>query len=214
MLHTPWFCSYSTGSKFTFPSPMCFFFILCCIFYISFAQQNLTMLRFPYGNICFLFPLANEQSSPEKLMRDLEKAKQVRAQIHFKTAILENNSRPPGTVLLLRPLSLHSYRKLSSRFSRLGIVFHISTLQESISSDTIIMIIICLSFHQVVITETRRVDTTWIVNGELTDRPALSDELADFCAQYPIYHVKKARESLEVTGIQGETIEFSVLTIN
>ena len=65
-----------------------------------------------------------------------------------------------------------------------------------------------------VITETRRVDTTWIVNGELTDRSALSDELADFCAQYPIYHVTKARESLEVTGIQGETIEFSVLTIN
>jgi len=68
----------------------------------------------------------------------------------------------------------------------------------------------------VVITETRRIDTTWIVNGELTDRSALSDELAEFCAQYPIYLVKKARESLEVTGIQteGETIEFSVLTIN
>lgn len=67
-----------------------------------------------------------------------------------------------------------------------------------------------------VITETRRIDTTWIVNGELTDRSALSDELAEFCAQYPIYLVKKARESLEVTGIQteGETIEFSVLTIN
>ena len=65
-----------------------------------------------------------------------------------------------------------------------------------------------------VITETRRVDTSWIVNGELTDRFALSDELADFCAQYPIYQVKKAHESLEVTGVQteGEVIEFSVLT--
>ena len=67
-----------------------------------------------------------------------------------------------------------------------------------------------------VITETRRVDTVWIVNGELTDRSALSDELADFCAQYPIYHVKKAQESLEVTGIQteGKMIKFSALTIN
>ena len=67
-----------------------------------------------------------------------------------------------------------------------------------------------------VITETRRVDTTWIVNGELTDRSALSDELADFCAQYPIYHVKQAEESLEVTGIQteGKMIEYSLLTMN
>ena len=67
-----------------------------------------------------------------------------------------------------------------------------------------------------VITETRRVDTTWIVNGELTDRSGLSDELADFCARYPIFHVKKAQESLEVTGIEtkGGVIEFSAATIN
>jgi len=85
--------------------------------------------------------------------------------------------------------------------------------QGSISADTNF---IFRSFHQMVITETRRVDTTWIVNGELTDRSALSDELSDFCAQYPIYHVKKTQESLEVIGIQtkGEVIEFSVLTIN
>ena len=72
------------------------------------------------------------------------------------------------------------------------------------------------SKYQMVITETRRVDTTWIVNGELTDRSALSDELADFCDQYPIFHVKKAQESLKVTGIEtkGEVIEFSAATIN
>ena len=53
-------------------------------------------------------------------------------------------------------------------------------------------------------------DTTWIIDGELTDRSVLSDELADFCAQYPIYRVKEARESLEVTGIQteGEALDF------
>ena len=60
------------------------------------------------------------------------------------------------------------------------------------------------SFQKMVITETRRDDSTWIVEGELTDRSALSDKLSDFCAQYPIYHVKKAQESLEVTEIQTE----------
>ena len=62
-----------------------------------------------------------------------------------------------------------------------------------------------------VITETRWDDSAWIVEGELTDRSALSDELSDFCAQYPIYHVKKAQESLEVTGIhtEGEVIELT-----
>ena len=66
-----------------------------------------------------------------------------------------------------------------------------------------------------VITETRRVDTTWIVEGELTDRSALSDELADFCAQYPIYHVKEAQETLQVTGIrtEGELIELTALIL-
>ncbi|KAL9957731.1 hypothetical protein ACROYT_G034667 [Oculina patagonica] len=61
---------------------------------------------------------------------------------------------------------------------------------------------------QMVITETRRVDTTWILDGEVTDRSLLSDELADFCAQYPIYHVRGAQETLKVTGIQieGEAI--------
>ena len=65
-----------------------------------------------------------------------------------------------------------------------------------------------------VITETRRVDTTWIVNGELTDRSALSDELPDFCAQYRIYHVKEAQDALQVTGIriEGEVIELTALT--
>ena len=78
--------------------------------------------------------------------------------------------------------------------------------QRSTSAYTNLFIL--RSFHQMVITETRRVSTTWIVNGEVTDRSALSDELADFCAQYPIYRVKEAKESLEVTGIQtgGEAL--------
>ncbi|XP_078345519.1 uncharacterized protein LOC144631033 isoform X2 [Oculina patagonica] len=95
-------------------------------------KHNLTMLRFPDSRICYIFPLMKKQSTPEKLMRDLKKAKQM------------------------------------------------------------------------VITETRRVVTTWIIDGEVTDRSVLSDELADFCAQYPIYHVREAQETLKVTGIQIE----------
>ncbi|KAL9953595.1 hypothetical protein ACROYT_G041038 [Oculina patagonica] len=95
-------------------------------------KQNLTMLRFPDSKMCYIFPLMNEQSTPEKLMRDLKKAKQM------------------------------------------------------------------------VIRETRRVDTAWIIDGAVTDRSVLSDELADFCAQYPIYHVREAQETLKVTGIHIE----------
>ena len=64
------------------------------------------------------------------------------------------------------------------------------------------------SFHQTIIRETRRDDSTWIAEGELKDRSAFSVEFADFCAQYPIYRVKEAQESLEVTGTQthGEVI--------
>ena len=36
------------------------------------------------------------------------------------------------------------------------------------------------------------------------DRGVLGNELTDFCAQYRIYHVREAQESLEVTGIRTE----------
>ena len=57
-----------------------------------------------------------------------------------------------------------------------------------------------------VITETRRDDSTWIAESEVTDRYALSDELADFCAQYPIYHMKESQKTLlsEATRVRTE----------
>ena len=58
-----------------------------------FFSQNLTMLRFPYGKICFLFPLAKDQSTPEKLMRDLEKAKKVRTQMCFKNRFCQKRKK-------------------------------------------------------------------------------------------------------------------------
>ena len=37
------------------------------------------MLRIPDQNTCYLFPLMKEQTTPEKLIRDLDKASGVRA---------------------------------------------------------------------------------------------------------------------------------------
>ena len=55
-----------------------------------------------------------------------------------------------------------------------------------------------------VVTETRRADSTWILDGQVTDRSTLSDELAQFCAKYSIYHVKETRDSLSVIRNQAE----------
>lgn len=89
-------------------------------------NQNLTMLRIPDQNTCYLFPLVKEQTTPEKLIRDLDKASGM------------------------------------------------------------------------VMTETKRVDSTWILDGQLTDRSTLSEELARFCAKYSIYHVKMTHDSLSL----------------
>ena len=53
-------------------------------------------------------------------------------------------------------------------------------------------------------TESKRVDSTWILDGQLTDRSTLSEELAQFCAKYSIYHVKKTQDSLSATRVQAE----------
>ena len=58
-----------------------------------------------------------------------------------------------------------------------------------------------------VVTETKRVDSTWILDGQLTDRSTLSEELAQFCAKYSIYHVKKIQDSLSVA--KGKTTKLS-----
>ena len=59
-------------------------------------------------------------------------------------------------------------------------------------------------FHQVVINNTTRFDSTWILNGELTERSFLSDDLQQFCTDFPIYLLKKAQNSLAIIGIQEE----------
>ncbi|KAJ7361984.1 ATP-binding cassette sub- F member 3 [Desmophyllum pertusum] len=51
-------------------------------------------------------------------------------------------------------------------------------------------------------TKTTIFDNKWIVDREMTDRSVLSDELAIFCAKYPIYYVKRMKDSLTSTRIQ------------
>ncbi|XP_068718129.1 uncharacterized protein [Montipora capricornis] len=50
--------------------------------------------------------------------------------------------------------------------------------------------------------KTTIIDNKWIPSSELTDRSILSDELAMFCAKYPIYSVKKLEDSLTSMRIQ------------
>ena len=189
------------GNKFTFPSPMCFFYLMLYFFIYLLLNRIWPCCDFRTARFVFSSLL---QMSNRRLRSWWE--------------ILRRPSRW-GHKFILKPL----YSKIIPDLPEPYFFCVLSPctptencpadLADLASSSILVLykslylhtpIIICLSFHQVVITETRRVDTTWIVNGELTDRSALSDELANFCAQYPIYHVKKALESLEVTGIQAE----------
>lgn len=59
-----------------------------------------------------------------------------------------------------------------------------------------------LFYHQTIITETSRKDSTWILDGEVTDRSALGEEAESFCAKYKMYKVKEMQESMKVTEMR------------
>ncbi|RMX57829.1 hypothetical protein pdam_00022694, partial [Pocillopora damicornis] len=42
----------------------------------------------------------------------------------------------------------------------------------------------------------------WTAGQKLTDRSILSDEMAAFCAEYPIYYVKELEDTMTVSKIQ------------
>ena len=48
------------------------------IFLIELSLQKLTLMRLPDKKMCYLMPLPKELSTPEKLIRDLERVSQVR----------------------------------------------------------------------------------------------------------------------------------------
>ncbi len=50
--------------------------------------------------------------------------------------------------------------------------------------------------------QTTTIDNKWAVVSEVTDRSVLTDELANFCAKYPIYYVKKLKDSMTASKIQ------------
>lgn len=59
-----------------------------------------------------------------------------------------------------------------------------------------------LFYHQTIITETSRKDSTWILDGEVTDRSALGEEAESFCVKYKMYKVKEMQESMKVTEMR------------
>lgn len=48
---------------------------------------------------------------------------------------------------------------------------------------------------------TKTIDSKWTVDKEITDRSVLSEELANFCPEYPIYQVKFLNDSETTTTI-------------
>lgn len=52
--------------------------------------------------------------------------------------------------------------------------------------------------------KTKIIDSKWTVDNEMADRSELSEELANFCPQYPIYQVKMMDDSLTVTRVETE----------
>ena len=54
------------------------------------------------------------------------------------------------------------------------------------------------------ISETSVIERKWTKGSEVTDRSVLGDELANFCAEYPIYNVKKMENTLKTTRIQTD----------
>ena len=48
---------------------------------------------------------------------------------------------------------------------------------------------------------TKTIDSKWTVDNEITDRSVLSEELANFCSEYPIYQVKFLDDSETSTTI-------------
>ena len=48
------------------------------------------------------------------------------------------------------------------------------------------------------------IDNKWTVDGEVTDRSVLSDELAALCAKYPIYSLKVMEDTMTSKRIQTD----------
>ena len=52
--------------------------------------------------------------------------------------------------------------------------------------------------------KTNIIESKWTVDNEMVDRSELSEELANFCPQYPIYQVKTVDVSLTSTRVETE----------
>lgn len=80
-------------------------------------------------------------------------------------------------------------------------VTEIKSPLRSYSATEEVIAPLCLILQKVnsPIRETRIIDNKWTVDREMTNRSVLSDELANFCADYPIYYTKKLQDSMTST---------------
>ena len=60
---------------------------------------------------------------------------------------------------------------------------------------------------------TKTIDSKWTVDKEITDRSVLSEELANFCPEYPIYQVKFLNDSETSTTIHTSG-EISIIKLH
>ena len=94
--------------------------------------------------------------------------------------------------------------------SRTERTFAVNSLRRSILRRQYLSLFFLTSTYtlcsnlQATIGETIIIDNKWTVDGEVTDRSVLSDELATFCAKYPIYRVKKVKDTMTSTRIQTD----------
>lgn len=132
----------------------------------------MSLLLLPERKVCYLLPLEKDQSTPRKLLSDLDK-KEVRTRKLWSTN---------WSLFFIKPLT-HPYHSIRRFWRCLR-----SILQKSDKR----------------ISETRINEHKWTPSSEVTDRSVLSDELANFCAEYPIYYVEKMKDSMTTTRIQKD----------
>ena len=161
--------------------------VLLITIYIS-LSQNKSLLLLPEKNICYLLPLDKDMSPPRKLLTDLDKA-EVRTCNVWDLLLIDCWKR--FSVLKSRayekqpPYPTHDHKGCGNVIRRFWRCLCL-ILQKSDKK----------------ITTTRIIEHKWRKSSEVTDRSVLSDELANFCANYPIYNVKKMEDTLTANRIQ------------
>lgn len=158
----------------------------------------MSLLLLPEKKICYLLPLEKDLSTPRKLLSDLDKAE-------VRTCKLFSTNRFLRTLFCIKTNGLKKQPPQSL------------TIKGCVNVIRRFWCCLCSILQRAnkKISEIRSIEHKWTASSELTDRSVLSDELANFCAKYPIYYVKEIEDTLTTTRIQtgGEGHFKSVKTL-